>query len=156
MKNPLVLPEWTSEELFLVPPCPVGFDETGTPFGLDTMDNSLFGQPMLASPDRSLVWDAVTPFSSLTELRELYPFHSGAMVSPRARAIIEGFGSPRWSLFRFAFQRRAQAGRSANGGSLTSITGVMFSTSSDLISGIPDFLVSFAVRMQFLRGSGMR
>jgi hypothetical protein len=94
MQNPLVLPESSNEELRPLASSPVGFDETGAPIPLNTLDFHRFGKPMLPDAGGALVWQARTPLASTAALRELHPFHSGAMITPRTKRIIEDFGAP--------------------------------------------------------------
>jgi hypothetical protein len=94
MQNPLILPESSNEELRLLASCPVGFDKTGAPIRLNSLDFYRFGKPMLPDAGGVLVWEARTPLASTAALRELHPFHFGAMITPRTKRIIEDFGAP--------------------------------------------------------------
>ena len=91
---PLALPQWTSEELWLAAGLHVGFHADGTPIPFNVFDfEERWGKPMLPCAGEELVWTATTPCASAAELRGLYPFHFGAMISPRVRRIIEDFDS---------------------------------------------------------------
>lgn len=93
--NPLVLSQWSSEDLWLSsqPKLIVGYDRDGHPIPFDVFDFHRWGRPWLPQAGGSMTWTANTNRSSTAELRGMYPFHSGAMISPAVRRIIEEVGA---------------------------------------------------------------
>ncbi|HEY6816418.1 MAG TPA: hypothetical protein VI168_12825 [Croceibacterium sp.] len=91
----LTLPTLMGETIRLAQPCPVDRDDHGKPVFFDSLDPRSFGRSFLAATGPATVWHARTEVESLDQLDDLYGFQSGAIVSPRARAIIESRGIPR-------------------------------------------------------------
>lgn len=85
----LTLPGLMGQTIRLAQPCIVGYQPSGEPLLLDTLDPRSFGRSFLAHAGPNLVWRGRTEVKSLDKLKDLYGFHCGAIVSRRARAIIE-------------------------------------------------------------------
>lgn len=90
----LRLPEIVGETIRLFNPCIVGYEADGRPIMMDTLDPRSFGRSFLAQTGPDTLWHARTECKSLDALKDLHGFHGGAIVSPRARAIIEQDGVP--------------------------------------------------------------
>jgi hypothetical protein len=90
----LTLPELMGERIRLVNPCYVGREPTGEPILLNTLDPRSFGRSFIAQAGPDLLWHARTEVKSLDRLKDLHGFHSGAIVSPRAKDIIESENIP--------------------------------------------------------------
>jgi hypothetical protein len=90
MNKPLqMLTIGTSSDLWLGYGCPVSVHGAGETQPLDTMNPDHFGRSYLPDNGDPLKWFATTLKSSVKEIGEFYPFHGGAMISPRFRKIIE-------------------------------------------------------------------
>lgn len=85
----LTLPILMGETIRLHQPCHIGHEADGRPIAYDALDPRSFDRSFLDEPGFAPVWHAGTEVESLDELNELYGFHSGAIVSPRVRRIIE-------------------------------------------------------------------
>jgi hypothetical protein len=85
----LTLPQLMGETIRLVQPCHVGIEPNGDPIKLDAMDPRSFGRSFLADAGPDLLWHARTQCKSLDALKDVYGFHCGAIVSPRAQTIIQ-------------------------------------------------------------------
>lgn len=91
--NPLVLLQYMPHDELRLLTCPVGLREDGSAIGLDVLDPWQFGRSILSASATAIRWLATTPFPDVRTLRELYPFHFGAVVSPRVRQLIEEIGA---------------------------------------------------------------
>lgn len=90
----LMLPELMGGTIRLSNPCPVGREPDGRPVLMNPLDPRSFGRSFLAETGPDTLWHARAEAGSLDDLKDLYGFHCGAIVSPRARAIIEEDGVP--------------------------------------------------------------
>lgn len=86
----LVLPE-TADRTVCLDGATVSVGGSAQTVRLDVFNPDHFGKPYLPADGSELRWPGLTKRKSLKGITDIYPFHGGAIISPRVCKIIESF-----------------------------------------------------------------
>jgi hypothetical protein len=84
----LVLPS-TMDRTVSFDRAPVSVGGSARTVSIDVFNPDHFGSPYLPTDGSELRWHGLTKRKSLKGITDIYPFHGGAIISPRVRKIIE-------------------------------------------------------------------